>query len=711
MSLVGARQPRLGEGSCSGRARRPGWIAVAAAVASLFVAAAAVAAPLPGTPITVAPGVPGHGRAWELVSPSDPVSAPIYDVKFVSPAGDRVIFTAVGPLPGATAGTPATASLASRGADGWSSRPLAFPNPAAYFSNVFRIQMEGPRLFDPSFSTSLWINSLPKLPGQAVADVGLFYGDAGGGYELLVNMGREGQFVAASEDFQRVLFWGEGHLLPSDAARTTGGSLYELAGSTLRQLDLDDDGSLLSSCGSTVFAPGAIEPQAGAISDDLDRVFFVSRGADCSGQLRVYLREGAETTEISASQCARADCTGPRDVRFAGATPSGSTAFLVTDQQLTDDDVDTVSDLYRYEVGSGELSRVSSPRTDEPPSLGVPRETVAAAEDGSRLYFTFAGRLLPDLGTNATAHFNTYLWDEAGLHYVASSTFDTVASADARYAAFATSTPLEPGDENEGADVYRYDAADHSLIRLSTPAPGGADDGGTSFDPVLAAGGRVVYFSSTSPLLPEDRNDAIDLYEWRDGRLGLISPGAPGIPASFMGASADGSTVLFKTTATLLPADRDGGDADIYAARLGGGFAEPGPPPGCEGEACRGASAAPLDRPALRPVAGGGIDLAPIGASARRRIAASGRIALGLEVPAAGRVLARARARIEGRSRAVARGSAEAAHAGPVWLSLPLSRAARRALGAGETLRLRLTVRLAGTELTRTVRFALRGRA
>ncbi len=131
---------------------------------------------------------------------------------------------------------------------------------------------------------------------------------------------------------------------------------------------------------------------------------------------------------------------------------------------------------------------------------------------------------------------------------------------------------------------------------------------------LLSASGERIFFESFDALVPTDTNGAKDVYEWeqaegRDrceemgaqlyvasagGCLSLISSGESPQDSEFIDASADGRDVFFTTNASLLP--QDPGLVDLYDARVEGGFAQPGPPAQCEGEACQSPPEAPNDQ-------------------------------------------------------------------------------------------------------------------
>jgi hypothetical protein len=165
------------------------------------------------------------------------------------------------------------------------------------------------------------------------------------------------------------------------------------------------------------------------------------------------------------------------------------------------------------------------------------------------------------------------------------------------------------------SQVTDYDNAGHSEIYLYTPATGDlrctsclpsgepptVDVTASHDGRFLAEGGRT-FFNTTEPLVLQDTNQGIDVYEYVDGRPQLITSGtAPGNNSfglttifsviGLIGVSADGTDVYFSTTDSLVGQDRNGDNVKIYDARTGGGFPFVAPPPGCAAaDECHGAS-------------------------------------------------------------------------------------------------------------------------
>jgi Tol biopolymer transport system component len=658
--------------------------------------------------------VPPHGRAWELATAGPTNGVVVIGARAVSADGDRVAYASLGPLPGAPSGDLIAHGLATRTASGWTQQAIGerFSLPSA---DLFA---SGPLMVSSDLSTWLWSSTQPLLPGAPPAHgVGLYRRDADGSLELLGAVGNRGDFtfVSASDDLQHAVFQSQAHLLPGDAGRTSGGDAYEVAGTQLRLVGVDSAGTAISPCGSEV-GSGDVEASRllHAVSRDGARIFFTAPASGACGQPRsVYLREdGSRTTEISRSVCARADCDAPQDVTFAGALPDGSSAFLITTQQLTSDDVDESADLYRYDVADHALTRISS----GPPgtAAAVDGSVVRASDDGTRVYFIASGALAPG-ATDGTP--NLYLSDHGHLRFVATANDIDLRTAqitpDGGTLVFKTAVPLLPSDTDANVDVYRYEAATGALQQISIGAGGrgngsfdvtfgdngpigSLDSGGMRY---MSADGRRIFFVTSESLVPEDVNQTPDVYEWVDGVLGLVTSGAGDRTVSYGGVSADGRSAFFTTDETLVPADRNDGDEDLYVARLGGGFpAAAPPPPECEGDACQGPPAGRLVRPQPASVAYGerharAFRIRSLDRRARGELAAGGGAAIVLDVPASGRVSLVALARLHGRASVVAHAAADVRRAGSVRLELRLSATARRLLRRRGALRLRLVAR------------------
>jgi hypothetical protein len=201
-------------------------------------------------------------------------------------------------------------------------------------------------------------------------------------------------------------------------------------------------------------------------------------------------------------------------------------------------------------------------------------------------------------------------------------------TADGAFVTFWTDARLIADDpDSVTGDVYGYDADRDDLVRLTAPQGTAAvsylcnmgdfgnrndrcfGDGGFDFPsantgqnvPVLLGvatepgvpGDRVAFFQSRSRLVPEDENGVMDVYQWRNGDLSLISSGAADADGSFYSGNDKTGRDVFLVTRDVLSWQDIDGVRDVYDARVGGGFPEPLSPPACDvlADGCQGAPA------------------------------------------------------------------------------------------------------------------------
>ncbi len=699
------------------------------------------------TSLVLAPqaaGDPAHGRAWELVSAQDSLGVQLFSARGWSVDGNRVAYASLGPLPGAVAGELVATSVAVREANGWESHPVGQPFTATAAQAGGVISLAASR----DLSTWIWGSASQLLPGAPSAPMAGLYRRAPDGALTLLGAIAPGSFFgtpsflqapvlpAASDDVGHAGLNSTEALLPADSGRVEGRAAYEVDESGLQFVGVDDEGQPLSTCGSVLGNGVSGGTVAGhPMSRDGSRIFLTSpdpSASACAEPTQVYLREDATTTAISASQCTRPDCSPPADVNFMGALPDGSSAFLATTGQLTDDDVDSGNDLYRADLSTGDLTRLSAGPSGVSANVIAP---IRAANEGDRVYFIALGALVPGEGTAGGR--NLYLRDGGEIHFVTtlakSSNLNSAAvSEDGSVLLFTTTAKLLPGDIDIHSDVYRYDADEDALQQISTgengqgnaalaaTLPGPGEYGpfpGHNPNPLTPDGTRA-FIETEEALVAGDTNEEHDVYEWWAGSIGLVSSGTGSENGvAFAGASADGSNAFFTTLESLLPHDDDGGEADLYVARIGGGFPEAEPPPPCEGEECQG-PLPPAEPERTAPVTA---TLPPLGGNlttggkerrfavwiappARRELAKTGRARIHAWVPSPGRVSLVGIARVGDRRAVVARKTAVASREGGIVLRFRLSPAARRALGERkQILRLRLIVRHSQSPHPRTL--------
>jgi hypothetical protein len=343
------------------------------------------------------------------------------------------------------------------------------------------------------------------------------------------------------------------------------------------------------------------------MSEDGSRVVFKSREHNSSGESsgQLYLYEvGQPTVEVSASHRSPPDPGGPGEVRFQGASEDTSQIYFTSTEALTDDATPGHQTLYRYDADTNVLINLEA-------NLGASTEgtqaVAAMSEDGSYVYFrTNNSRLY--LWHNGTDTLVGVVPGSVDQLEVIHTTFRV--TGDGRYLTFLTPDRLTAYDNTDavtgGADseVYLYDAALQRLTCVSCNPDGLAPHGSSSFpepsrQPMRnlqrgASEDGTAFFNSSDGLVPNDINGKEDVYEWKNGRVYLISSGTSGDPSFYASASKSGDDVFFATRQPLVATDKDQ-LLDVYDARVGGGFPQPAQPGRCESaESCHGsASTAP----------------------------------------------------------------------------------------------------------------------
>lgn len=241
-------------------------------------------------------------------------------------------------------------------------------------------------------------------------------------------------------------------------------------------------------------------------------------------------------------------------------------------------------------------------------------------------------------------HSDTSMW--AGRFAGSDQSPVQVAGEGGRFLVFTTYARLigsgPQADTDNAQDVYRYDAQTGGLQRISV-GENGFDDNGNSSDgesetwqinkhPAASADARTspevtglidqeersgvrravsedgsrIVFSTAAPLSPDATNGQVDVYEWHEGAVSLISCGCSTEGDLEPVITPSGRDIFFVTEAELVPGNNNGLPV-VYDARIGGGFpAAEAPAERCEGDACQG----PLSTPAPLLVPGSAVQAA-----------------------------------------------------------------------------------------------------
>jgi hypothetical protein len=580
-------------------------------------------------------------RAYEQVSPvskkfTDAVGAP--GLVEASPVGGGVTFFSLVPFSGVLGAAEFPTYLSTHGSEEWSTQGLLPKSDPASLVSVVGLTED---LSEAVVSD--YPSSPPLAPGATAGQLNYYVRDsATGSYQLLApnpNFPNSGEyrFADSSRSGSRILFEAREMLLPN-AAPKEALNLYEWDNGRLSVAGALSNGS--APTGGAVAGPGG--PALGGhgpggatsefytqntISEDDSRVFFSSVE---TGQ--IYVREdGINTVRVSASH--RSVPETERPAYWRAATPDGRYVFFTSEEKLTKDATALPEnpDLYRFDVESKELVDLTTSASEGANVLG----TLGVSRDGSYVYFVATSAL----ASGATAGQDSlYEWHNGTTIFITrleGSTDETDwlsycrcngngpagggkssrVTPDGQVVLFSSTLPLTGYDSAEHFEFYLYDAAANTLTCVSCnpdskPATSNAylthgisESAPSARNPFLTRNlsddGRRVFFQTEEALVPEDTNNQMDVYEWENGNLYLISTGRDSSGSSFGDASIDGNDVFFFTRQSLVGQDQDD-NADVYDARVNGGIpaqsplavAEP-----CTGEICRGA-------PGLPPVLG-----------------------------------------------------------------------------------------------------------
>ncbi len=613
-------------------------------------------------------------RAYELVTPSDKgsaedifgdngeasISTGSYDTGFPSEGGDAFFLNTAAAFGPAPAGVE-NHYVFSRGSSGWQMTSLA--------SSAGGIQSLATTLLSPDFSAAAVEEESGSQADPATLREDDLIGPSGGPYTKLFEASQAGELVGASSDLSHVVFQSTDHGYAAPAEEQLAGShaLYEYSGGHYRLVNVNSQGGLLNPCGAySPSAPGltATGQYTNTVSADGARVFFLSPDPTdhaCYEETesgftgtppQLYVREGGRTIEVSEPEGGSEPPTGegPQPVAFAGAAANGSRVFFITRGELTaTDEGNHDPELYEYDVETEKLTRVSSGNSRT--SIGNVG-WVVPSEDGSTVYFTATGALAPGASMLPDTHaeeqaFNLYRYDteSASTTYIAtvsgSDWFSAIAGGnvllnvrfpneiasdwqttpDGQYLLFAAGENLTGYNQTGHSEVYRYDAADGSLICLSCNPSGAAPTANALFERnvkriravrAISDDGAYAFFDTTEQLAPTATNGRLNVYEWHEGAIALISSGQDVSNSYFLGTDATGADVFFGTHARLVAQDTDS-SGDLYDARIDGGFPVLQGSAACEEDACQSPPAPPAEStPASLTFAGPGNLVPPL---------------------------------------------------------------------------------------------------
>jgi hypothetical protein len=374
---------------------------------------------------------------------------------------------------------------------------------------------------------------------------------------------------------------------------------------------------------------GPIKPAiyVGASDEDAQgnvKVFFVTeteltrddagrdtKPASRDPELYEYDTATGHLTRVSAGRAgtagSQAGSSGARVYTVPAISADGSAVYFTAFGQLVQGipALDSPSSiyLYRYDVQSDVTTYIATIGTEDYPSeitgswwgesSDLPKEVALNLEhanwyttpDGEYLLFNTTRELVaghttagPCFVAGGSGQANGHCGELYRYHYEPS--LEGAASIVCVSCSSSGASPVSDAEFMRSTAFGASGDADGPLIALS-------DDGKTAF------------FDSADPLVPQAGNHTLNVYEWHEGQLSLISSGADTAPSFFLGADKSARDVFFGTHSQLVPQDTNS-DGDIYDARLCDAAEPCIRPPSvgtaqCEGDACHPPGIEPID--------------------------------------------------------------------------------------------------------------------
>lgn len=539
-------------------------------------------------------------RAYEFVTPGLNGAAPAaglsgLTVDGVRADGSGIAFVSSDAPEDAQGSTAVTNTvLAQRGEDGWATKSLSAPTPmgsGAYFG-------EDPSTVGLSRDLAqsvLWSNQ-PLAGGASPSGTNLYLRRADDSMVALTSTGAPkfsagGELSGASLDFTHLFLVSTVKQLPADPVN--GGNTYEWVGGNLKLVTLLPGEAPAPSGG---YLPEGVLP---AVSEDGKLALFKAVGLP-----DLYLRvNGQETKKVSASKRTVPDTTTPAEA--VGVAADGSEVLFTSHSELTEDAYTgrtggvpnhQGSDLYSYDVGTGDLTdlTVDANPADEAAGADVER-VVGASRNADYVYFIATGDLAPGATSGER---NLYVEHDGVIDFVGSDPtgdpgqgYPFYVTPDGIHAAF-MSAEGQTGYDNAGkTEVYKYGFG--SGLECASCRPSGEPPTGDASiaGRTLSDDGSRLFFQSTDAVLPQAQSSLSNVFEYEGGEVLLLTPGA-GAAAVLAGASASGEDVFIATYEVLT--DKGQGPVfAIYDARINADVPPQQASTQCQGEGCRGAPTSP----------------------------------------------------------------------------------------------------------------------
>jgi hypothetical protein len=564
-------------------------------------------------------GYLGDCRALELVNQPDKGNqnvltlTPATGASPVSSNGEEALWSVFGGAPGGNTASGAT-FLSQRTPEGWKSKSLV-PLASEQFGDGEDTYALGATT--PDFSKFIFVAGRPHFSARQAP--GILRLDRNQNQDLLTSYPNTSIEGAQLEDVDAS---GSHVLILNPETR----ELEDIGSGTPEVVSLMPDGMPpscpLSMEGQSFIDVNGNESGAGAnwrpayhrmATTDGSRVYFEANPPGrCSdfGPFQLYQRnrETETTTLIDPAE-------EGGDSYLIRATPNGRSVYFTTRSALDPADTNTTLDVYRWDEESNE----SHCLTCVVPDADLSSQSVMISDDFSHIYFESRQSLIP-----GRSEAGLYVLSNGAIHLAAGDVYANLnygirPSAELTpdgevLVFFAAPSPSMTSDKvlETCADaeeeypgqpckqLYRYDDHDRSLECISCASGLTTSSIGERLlsipkpDFRVSDDGNTIAFVTGSTLLRRDVNRSVDIYEWHDGVRHLLTDGVSRLPTGLLSSpavraiSADGRDIFFSASDPGRTGFEQDGLANLYDARIDGGFMPPNPPVHCSEESCQG---------------------------------------------------------------------------------------------------------------------------
>jgi hypothetical protein len=357
----------------------------------------------------------------------------------------------------------------------------------------------------------------------------------------------------------------------------------------------------LPTCGARMIRAGGTDGGR-FISVTATRAFVFSPGdGDCGAPRQLYAIDLATNIPELISGPASGESFEVQSV--SDPTTDGREIFFMTKTAVVAGDGNGGPDIYKWTAADGPSCVTCSAPGFSAASAGG----MTVSKDQSHIYFNANGSLDSNPSTSCAACL--YVMDvETGDIRFINPTGGAVPSADGQAIVFTGGDPTDdgvntgptPDETGKFGQVYHYSLETESMDCVSCMPDGSAPEGGIPTQDfvgrvAMSADGESVAFNTTAAILPDDINDTQDIYEWHNGVVRLVTDGVHEWPSNNLGGSpitwgfsADGRNLIFSVGGFKLTGEEHDSYANVYDARVGGGFAQQPPPAHCTEDACQG---------------------------------------------------------------------------------------------------------------------------